>query len=396
MARRRDSYGDGGWDDDRWEDDRWEDDSRRADTGRRSGYDRYDTGRRDGGGRRYDTDRRDDYDRYDTGRRDRGERRYDTDRRYNDDGWDGDDPWDNPEPKKKSGLGTFLLTLLLVVAIGVFAFSGYKLVGYYLAYKAGSDEYSKLNDDFMDTGKTTEKTTEKTPETTAPEVLKDVTQLENPETLSKIVEKAPHETTTENQETKSLPTLVNPVDFTQLQAINPEVIGWIRVGAINVSYPVARAEDNDFYLHRTFRKVDNFAGCIFENCDNSPYFTDQNTIIYGHNMKNGTMFGQLRKFAEQETLDKNPYFWMFTPNFIYQYRIFSSSIVGTTGDPYNTRFSQADFQKFINDSIARSEVNCGNVTVTTSDRLMTLSTCTGDSSTRRILQGVLEQVYIAK
>lgn len=309
------------------------------------------------------------------------------------DRWEEDDLWeDEPAPKKKSGVGTFLLTLLLVVAVGVFAYSGYRLFGYYMAYKAGSDEYSKLNEDFLETTKSSEKA----PEADTPSALTDVTLLEDPKTLPQILEKAAHETASENQETKSLPTLVNPVDFTELQAINPEVIGWIRVGAINISYPVARAEDNDFYLHRTFRKVDNFAGCIFENCDNSPFFTDQNTIIYGHNMKNGSMFGQLRKFSEQETLDKNPYFWMFTPNFIYQYRIFSSSVVGTTGDPYTTRFTLEDFQKFINDSAARSEINCGDVSVTTSDRLMTLSTCTGDSSTRRILQGVLTQIYIAK
>lgn len=319
---------------------------------------------------------------------------------YRDDRWDReDDLWEEDPgyrrgraPKRRSGFGTFLLTLLLVVAVGVFAFSGYKLIGYYLAYKAGSDEYSELNKNFVEE----EKTSEKTPETSGPATLTDVTQLENPDTLPKVLENALRETATENEETKSLPTLVNPVDFTHLQAINPEVIGWIRVGAINVSYPVAQAKDNDFYLHRTFRKVDNFAGCIFENCDNSPYFTDQNTVIYGHNMKNGTMFGQLRKFTEQETIDKNPYFWMFTPNFIYQYRIFSCSVVGATGDPYMVRFSQEEYQKFINDSIARSEINCGNVSVTTSDRVMTLSTCTGDSSTRRILQGVLEQVYIAK
>ena len=314
--------------------------------------------------------------------------------------WDDeDDLWeDDPRgrradaPKKKSAAGTFLLTLLLVVAVGVFAFSGHKLIGFYRAYKAGSDEYKELNKDFA----SEEKISEKTPQTDGPSALTDVTLLENPDTLPKLIENAVHETATENQETKSLPTLVNPVDFTELQAINPDVIGWIRVGAVNVSYPVARAEDNDFYLHRTFRKVDNFAGCIFENCDNSPHFTDQNTIIYGHNMKNGTMFGQLRKFSEQETLDKNPYFWIFTPNFIYQYRIFSSSIVGTTGDPYSIRFAQEDYQKFINDAFARSEIACGNVSVTTSDRVVTLSTCTGDSSTRRILQGVLQQVYIAK
>jgi len=352
MARRRDSYRDDQWDDRR--------DSRRNDY----------------------RDNRQDYRRND---------RWDDE----DDLWN-EDPRDRRAgaPKKKSAAGTFLLTLLLVVAVGVFAFSGYKLLGFYKDYKAGSDEYKELNKDFASEEK--EKTSEKTPQTNGPSTLTDVTQLENPDTLPKLIENAVHETATENQETKSLPTLVNPVDFTQLQAINPDVIGWIRVGAVNVSYPVARAQDNDYYLHRTFRKVDNFAGCIFENCDNSPYFTDQNTIIYGHNMKNGTMFGQLRKFSEQETLDKNPYFWIFTPNFIYQYRIFSSSIVGTTGDPYSIRFTVEDYQKFINDAFARSEINCGNVSVTPSDRVVTLSTCTGDSSTRRILQGVLEQIYIAK
>ena len=186
-----------------------------------------------------------------------------------------------------------------------------------------------------------------------------------------------------------------PVDFAQLQNINPEVIGWIRVGSVNISYPVAQAKDNDYYLHRTFKKVDNFAGCIFENCNNSPFFTDQNTIIYGHNMKNGSMFGQLKKFKEQETFDKNPYFWMFTKDFIYQYRIFSSSIVSKIGDPYITRFSDEDFQKFIEKSISSSEIKCGDVSVTTDDRIMTLSTCTGDDATRRILQGVLVQVYIS-
>ena len=345
MARNRNSNTEDRWEDDRWEDDRWDDDPRDRRRPASSG----------------------------SGRR--------------------------PEPvrAKRSGFGTFLLTLLLVVAVGVFAYSGYKLIGYYLAYKAGSDEYSELKDDFLDVEKPTEKPAQKsTEDPNQKKILTDITLLEDPKTLPKRLEDALYETTVENEESKSLPLLKNPVDFTQLQAINPEVIGWIRVGAINVSYPVAQAKDNDFYLHRTFRKVDNFAGCIFENCDNSPYFTDQNTVIYGHNMKNGSMFGQLRLFTKQETLDKNPYFWMFTPNFIFQYRIISCAVVGITGDPYTTRFTEEDFQKFIDDTLSRSEIDCGDVTVTTSDRLMTLSTCTGDSSTRRILQGVLEQVYIAK
>ena len=79
-------------------------------------------------------------------------------------------------------------------------------------------------------------------------------------------------------------------------------MGWLRIRALGISYPVVQGEDNDFYLHRTFEKEDNFAGCIFVNCDNSGNFTDQNTIIYGHNMKDGSMFGKLKKFREEQIL----------------------------------------------------------------------------------------------
>ena len=367
--------------------------------------------------------------------------------------------------REGSSRGSFIITLLLVVAIGVFAFSGWKLFGFYLDYKQGSDEYSELNDEFVKkspakdgTGAGTEKTggahgsdgaapgggtqgsdgagdgTQGSAGTgdgaqgsagtgdgaqgpagtgaadgsqgaagsrpgassaSQEGALTDVAKLEDPAKLTSVLDGTHRESTLENGETKSLPKLVNPVDFAQLQRVNPEVIGWIRVGAVNVSYPVTQAKDNDYYLHRTFKKVDNFAGCIFENCANSPHFTDQNTIIYGHNMKNGSMFGQLKKFSEQETLDKNPYFWIFTKDFIYQYRIFSSSVVSKIGDPYITRFSKDDYQKFIDKSIASSEIDCGDVKVTTDDRIVTLSTCTGNDATRRIVQGVLVQVYIA-
>ena len=188
-----------------------------------------------------------------------------------------------------------------------------------------------------------------------------------------------------------------PVDFARITEECPDCYAWIRIPDTNIDYPIVQSPtDNSFYLdHNPYGDYE-YAGAIFTENLNARDFNDPNTVIYGHNMKNGSMFGQLRLFTKQETLDKNPYFWMFTPNFIFQYRIISCAVVGITGDPYTTRFTEEDFQKFIDDTLSRSEIDCGDVTVTTSDRLMTLSTCTGDSSTRRILQGVLEQVYIAK
>ena len=91
-----------------------------------------------------------------------------------------------------------------------------------------------------------------------------------------------------NQYVRKLPTMKNPIDFESLDAVNSDIIGWIRIGALDISYPVAQSEDNDYYLHRTFEKKDNFAGCIFVDFHNSSQFTDPNTIVYGHNMKDGS------------------------------------------------------------------------------------------------------------
>jgi len=298
--------------------------------------------------------------------------------------------------------GSFITTLLLVVAIGVFAYSGYRLIGYYLDYKKGTDEYSSLNDDYVSILSDDDAAASSTGSTEGAlaaasglSVLSDVSALESADNLQTLVDSAVHEEVEENGETKSLPVMRNPVDFDDLQSVNEDIVAWIRVGAIDVSYPVAQSDDNDYYLHRTFKGEDNFAGCIFLNCDNSKYFTDQNTVIYGHNMKNGSMFGRIKKFVEQETYEKNKYIWIFTPDFIYQYEIFGCSVVGSTGDPYLIRFSKSEFKEFLEKMVAASDIKT-TATVTENDRIITLSTCTGDSSTRRVLQGVLVQTYVAE
>ena len=376
----------------------------------------------------------------------------------------GDHAGNNGKRKKGSAAGSFFTTLLLLAAIGVFCFSGWKLLGYYMAYKAGSDEYASLNDKYVrmdsdnddpapagegdrdpgsgeadetdpsaaggadassskksgadtasskksgaDTAsskkngaasgaaRSNEYIPEEHGETGTPGVLlRKVEELEDPETLEEKISAAAAIDTEENRQKKRLPVMLNPIDFKELHEINPEVIGWIRIGALEKSYPVAQAKDNDFYLHRTFEKQDNFAGCIFLNCGNSKYFTDQNSIIYGHNMKNGSMFGTLRNFTDQATYNKNPYFWIFTPQYIFQYRIFSCSIVSKIGDPYRTRFSSKDYEEFLKTCIESSEVDTHGVKPTVKDRIVTLSTCTGNESTRLIVQGVLQQIYVSR
>ena len=329
--------------------------------------------------------------------------------------------------KKGSAVGTFFTTLLLLAAVGVFCFAGWKLLGVYMDYKVGTDEYSNLEDQYVKIEEPDDADAAQTPsgqetpsdgETPQSEdaaaakkaeydplehgqtgkpgrILKNVEPLEDPDTLEEKVEEAAAVDTEENREKKQLPLMRNPIDFDELNEINPEVIGWIRIGALDRSYPVAQAKDNDFYLHRTFEKKDNFAGCIFLNCDNSRFFSDQNSIVYGHNMKNGSMFGTLKNFRDQKTYDKNPYFWIFTPKFIYQYQIFSCATVSKIGDPYRTRFLTNDYEEFLKTCVEKSEVDTHGLTPTVKDRIVTLSTCTGNESTRFIVQGMLRKIYLA-
>ena len=313
------------------------------------------------------------------------------------------------QPKKKKGGGSavaiFVSTLLLVIAIGIFCFAAIKLAGFYLEYKKADDEYKNLEEQYVNDPadqaqepdisiQNDDSGNDAPPEQQKP-VLNNVRDLENPDTVADVIAGAATGETVENTVTKTLPLLRNPINFTDLHQINPDVIAWIRVGALEISYPVAQGQDNDYYLHRTFERLDNFAGCIFLNCDNSRFFTDQNSIVYGHNMKNGSMFGKLKDFKDQSVYNSNPYFWIFTEDLIYQYRIFSAAEVPVSGDPYKTRFSKDDFANFLRNIQAASFVDTHDVQVTSDDRIVTLSTCTGNDSVRFILEGKLEQIYIS-
>ncbi len=100
------------------------------------------------------------------------------------------------------------------------------------------------------------------------------------------------------------------VDFESLKAINPDVKGWLYIEALDISYPVVQGPDNDTYLHTTYEGTSrtNFAGSIFLDYQNQDDFSDGNTIVYGHNMKNLSMFGKLKQMKEQKKYRDSVYF----------------------------------------------------------------------------------------
>lgn len=280
--------------------------------------------------------------------------------------------------KRKKTFGDFIMTLLMLAALGVFVYSGYMLYGFYKDYKTGSDEYDNLESSYA-----------------LENSADDYDALEDDDAVQRI-QGLEVVTTEENGEEVTLPAMKNPIDFAELKAVNEDIVGWLKIRALDISYPVVHGEDNDFYLHRTFEKTDNFAGCLFVNCYNKPDLTDQNTVIYGHNMKNLSMFGKLKQFRDEEVFNKSKYFWIYTPDFIYQYRIFSAAVVNKTGLTYQTSFTDEEFDEFITYACEHSEVDSSGVEVTQEDRIVTLSTCTGDSSTRFAVMGKLVQVYVSK
>ena len=283
------------------------------------------------------------------------------------------------EKKKKGGIGNVISTLILIIAIGIFAFAAWNLITIYLNYKTGVDEYAKL-EEYADNQKITEGL--------------DDTMEEN-DTMG---DEWGDAELTEHGGTSKFEVMENPIDFESLQKINPDVIGWLEMEAVDtINYPITQGEDNDYYLHRTFQKTDNFAGSIFLDYMNKSNFGQRNSVVYGHNMKNGSMFGSLKKYRDEEVYKTSPYFWIYTPERIYKYEIFNCSTVGAVSNTYTLEFgSRKEFQNYLDKALMQSQVDSSKVKVKSSDKIVTLSTCTGDEETRFVVQGKLVRTYASR
>ncbi len=182
------------------------------------------------------------------------------------------------------------------------------------------------------------------------------------------------------------------IDFEDLQNINPEVVGWIQIPALDISYPVAKGTDNDYYLHHLINREAHKSGSIFMDYHNQKDFTDRNTIIYGHNMRDGSMFGTLEKYQDSELCAAYPNFYVYVPGYVYEYRIFSCYAAPVNNAAYTYSFSDVkDYQDFLEVIQASSEYDTG-ISVSEKDRVITLSTCVNTRKDYRYLvHGRLEQ-----
>ncbi|MCR4955947.1 MAG: class B sortase [Lachnospiraceae bacterium] len=182
-------------------------------------------------------------------------------------------------------------------------------------------------------------------------------------------------------------------DITSLQKKNKEVSGWICIPGTNISYPICQHKDNSYYLTHTYNKEINYVGTPFIDyrCNND--FTDYNTIIYAHRMKDKTMFSALHSYREKKQWKDYPHILIYTlDKEILVYKIYSAFKGDPDGISYSSNISSEDDKKeFIEYTLANAEYNT-DITPTTKDSFITLSTCIDSKHEyRMIVHGVLEE-----
>lgn len=178
------------------------------------------------------------------------------------------------------------------------------------------------------------------------------------------------------------------VDFEQLKAQNPDVIAWIAFDNLDISYPVMYSGDNGYYLRRTFNRTSNTAGSIFLEAANQPDFSDYHMIFYGHNMKNGSMFGKLKNFRDEEFYEENQYFTVCTPDTWYRFQIFSVQTVAVDDEIYTVGFEPDETFAAFASSLKENSLYDTGVEVSGEQRILTLSTCTYADDLRFVVHGV--------
>ena len=168
---------------------------------------------------------------------------------------------------------------------------------------------------------------------------------------------------------------VSSVNFTDLQELHPGVFAWLKMDDVDISYPIMHGTDNEHYLYYGPDEEPNIDGSIFMDYRNKS-FDDLHVLLYGHNMLDESMFGQLDEYMSEEFYRKGTgAFTIFTPEKAYRYKIFAVNVVDETDDVYQTGYQNTTvFGGFANQLKENSMYDTG-VTVTGTDHVVTLSTC---------------------
>ena len=184
------------------------------------------------------------------------------------------------------------------------------------------------------------------------------------------------------------------VDFAALKAVNEDVSGWIYCEGTEINYPVVQGPSNDTYLHTTYTGIHDFAGSIFVEEQNLRDFKDNNTIIYGHNMYDGSMFAGLGNWQIQSYFDEHPVMWLLTPEQDYKVVLFSAYVTYANNRSVYAiyRGTGDELARYIEDVRTYSYIYCDEQ-LDPAGRFLLLSTCTNaEGDKRSVIHGMLVPV----
>lgn len=240
-----------------------------------------------------------------------------------------------------------VLTIILIILIGVFCFSGYKIVTYFTQNKENSNIQEELS------------------------------------TSVKIFDNTPKFTEKNEEEKKEK---VYEIDFKSLKKKNKDTVAFLAVKGTDVEYVVVKAKDNDYYLNHNFNKKYNVAGWIFADYRNKFDGSDKNIVIYGHNMKNGSMFATLKRVINKSWYNnqENRIITLITESGQSKYEVFSTYKTQAESYYITTSFNDSEFSEFIKKIKSRSVYNY-KVDVKSEDTILTLSTCDNNNNYRIVL-----------
>lgn len=238
--------------------------------------------------------------------------------------------------KKKNKI---LITLIQIVLIAVIIFSGIKIIEWIKSNKKNKDIMSEIKENVV---------------------------INN-------------EMDSNNEEYK--------IDFAKLKQKNSDAIAWIKVNGTDIDFPIVKGTDNSYYLTHNFDKEKNKAGWIFADYRNKFDGTDKNIIIYGHNMKNGSMFASLKDVIKEEWYnnENNKYIALITENENCKYQVFSVYQIET--EEYYLQTNISNFKEFVEKIKGRSKKDF-NVDIKETDSILTLSTCADNTKYRVVLHAV--------
>ena len=265
--------------------------------------------------------------------------------------------------------GNYISGTIIIVCVIVFCVSAVKLYQIYNEYKAASDEYSDLALLIPTVEATTE---EKTKEVTSTEENQQETE----------------EITTEEVIVPA-PVFMEGVDwqalYNTMYNINNDYEAWIYIADTKINYPIVQGADNDFYLKHTFYKEPVFSASLFIDYRIEGGAEGKNVIVYGHNMRDGSMFAALKKFRNKEFRQRHPSFSVYTSTGAYEYQVFATYTTSPDSVAYTVGFANdEEFMNYINIVKNWSDVDYG-VEVTAEDKIITLSTCVNDNVDRYVV-----------